>query len=429
MRRLRKKRLREQRLPEDAVAVIAAGEYQGGRGMFQKGQIYENVYMIFVDAAGHSNVVRSNPRNASDQAFDLLYQVVWERLQEAVGKKGCGIAEVWSWLGDGGMFAVHDEKEQVALETALMFARSVLLKDLKRLRREFAKNEINGEIHLRIAVHKGTIRYTEQGRQGLIHSSDINWGAHLEEVTPQDSVAISKDIYGIMGNNKQGFVHAGRFEEREVYVFTPRVDAALVRRNWTMAQGLEGLGMVQGYLQRVSQRDKAALINTARTRVVDFGTTLTTCANYLLSTERPAYYRDAVISLLNRGGSFVCYMLAPDSPGSRQLAELRMEDTDGRLEFSMERFKAFKSKDIAPMEGFQVYQYPLNSNMAAMFIDPESEDGVCLYSSYLNGVPKDEEVLDRADMPHYLVSRRKGGMYEYIWNYVSDYMEIAQRAL
>ena len=39
--------------------------------MFQKGQVYENVYMIFVDAAGHSNVVRSNPRDVSDQAFDL----------------------------------------------------------------------------------------------------------------------------------------------------------------------------------------------------------------------------------------------------------------------------------------------------------------------------------------------------------------------
>ena len=397
--------------------------------MFQKGQVYENVYMIFVDAAGHSNVVRSNPRDVSDQAFDLLYQKVWGRLREAAEKKGCGIAEVWSWLGDGGMFAVHDEREQVALETALMFARSVLQKDLRGLRREFAKREINGEIHLRIAVHKGTIRYTDQGQQGLIHSSDINWGAHLEEATPQDSVAISKDVYGIMGKNKQGFVHGGRFEEREVYVFTPKVDAALVRRNWAASQGFEGLGMVQGYLQRVSQRDKAALINTAKVRVVDFGTTLTTCANYLFSTERPVYYRDAVISLLNRGGSFVCYMLEPGSPGAAQLAELRMEDTDGKLEFSMDRFKVFKGKEVAPMEGFQVYQYKLNSNMAAMFIDPESEDGVCLYSPYLNGMPKGGEVLDRADMPHYLVSRKKGGMYDYLWNYVSEYMESARRAL
>ena len=67
--------------------------------------------------------------------------------------------------------------------------------------------------------------------------------------------------------------------------------------------------------------------------------------------------------------------------------------------------------------------------MAAMFIDPESEDGVCLYSPYLNGMPKGGEVLDRADMPHYLVSRKKGGMYDYIWNYVSEYMESARRAL
>ena len=221
----------------------------------------------------------------------------------------------------------------------------------------------------------------------------------------------------------------GVFEEREVYVFMPKGDAALIRRNWMAMQGFEGMGMVQGYLQRVSQRDKAALINTAKERVVDFGTTLTTCANYLFSTERPTYYRDAVISLLKRGGSFVCYMLKPDSPGARQLAELRMEETGERLTLSMDKFRTFKSKDVAPMEGFQVYQYQLNSNMAAMFIDPESQDGVCLYSPYLNGVPKDGEALARADMPHYLVSKKIGGMYEYVWNYVSAYMKNAEKVL
>lgn len=396
---------------------------------FQKGQVYENVYMIFIDAAGHSNVVRSNPRDVSDQAFGLLYKKVWERLEEVAGEKGCEITEVWSWLGDGGMFAVHDQREQVALQTALSFARSVLQKDLRGLKQEFAKKRINGEIHLRIAVHKGTIRFTDQNQKGLIHSSDINWGAHLEEATPQDSVAISKDIYGIMGKYKQGFSPVGVFEEREVYVFMPKGDAALIRRNWMAMQGFEGMGMVQGYLQRVSQRDKAALINTAKERVVDFGTTLTTCANYLFSTERPTYYRDAVISLLKRGGSFVCYMLKPDSPGARQLAELRMEETGERLTLSMDKFRTFKSKDVAPMEGLQVYQYQLNSNMAAMFIDPESQDGVCLYSPYLNGVPKDGEALDRADMPHYLVSKKIGGMYEYVWNYVSAYMKSAEKVL
>ena len=49
---------------------------QGGNRMenkgFLKNQVYENVYFIFVDASGHSNVVRRNPKDVSTQAFDLI---------------------------------------------------------------------------------------------------------------------------------------------------------------------------------------------------------------------------------------------------------------------------------------------------------------------------------------------------------------------
>ena len=396
--------------------------------LFLKGQVYENVYLVFVDASGHSNVVRSNPRDVSAQAFDLLYERIAGRLQRVVTKKRCEIAVVWSWLGDGGMIAIHDNSENLSLATTLEFVQDVLKLDLPNLKSEFENENINGELHIRIAVHKGAIKYTDDGQQGFIHSSDINWGAHLEKATTQDSISISKDIYDILPSaKKKDFVSVGKFEEREAYVFTPNTDESRVKLNWRASQGFSEMELVQCYLERISQKDKAELIDTAKDTVIDFGTTLNTCSNYLFSTERPVPYRDAVCRLLERGGKFICYMLSPESPGSRQLIELRKEDTDQKLRNAMSRFQQYKSNNPTLTKNFKVFQFDNNPNFAAMIIDPESDDSVCLYSPYLSVIS--QEGAGRADMPHYLVSKKKHRMYEYVWDYVSSYINIAKEFL
>lgn len=398
--------------------------------LFLKGQVYENVYLVFVDASGHSNVVRSNPRDVSAQAFDLLYEKVAGRLQRVVTKNRCEIAVVWSWLGDGGMIAIHDNSENKSLTTTFEFVQDVLKLDLPNLKSEFENENINGELHIRIAVHKGTIKYTDDGQQGFIHSSDINWGAHLEKATPQDSISISKEIYNILPNTKNiDFVSVGKFEEREAYVFTPNADKSLVALNWRASQGFSEMELVQCYLERISQKDKAELIDSANDTVIDFGTTLNTCSNYLFSTERPVPYRDAVCRLLERGGNFICYMLSPDSPGSRQLIELRKENTDEKLLTSMSRFQQFKCNDPTLKNKFKVFQFDNNPNFAAMIIDPESDGSVCLYSPYLSVISQDGICTGRADMPHYLVSKKKHRMYKYVWDYVSSYIKIAKEFL
>lgn len=401
-----------------------------GTNVFSKGQVYENVYLIFMDASGHSNVVRSNPRDVSAQAFDLLYEKISGRLQRVVKKNRCEIAVVWSWLGDGGMIAIHDHSENNALSTTFDFVQDVLKLDLPNLKSEFANENINGELHIRIAVHKGSIKYTDDGQQGFIHSSDINWGAHLEKATPQDSISISKEIYEILPNDKkEDFVSVGKFEEREAYVFTPNVAKSLIALNWRASQGFSEMELVQCYLERISQKDKAELIDFAKDTVIDFGTTLNTCSNYLFSTERPVPYRDAVVRLLERGGKFICYMLSPDSQGSRQLIELRKEDTDEKLRSAMSRFQQFKSNYPTLTHNFKVFQFDNNPNFAAMIIDPESDSSVCLYSPYMSVISQDGSGTGRADMPHYLVSKKKHRMYKYVWDYVSSYIEIAKEFL
>lgn len=400
------------------------------KSKFVKGRVYDNVFLIFIDASGHSDVVKNNPKDIAVQAFDLLYEKINGRLQKVVNKKKCEIGVVWSWLGDGGLIAIHDTSENAALNSAVEFVQDIIKLDLPNIQSEFKNDNINGELHIRIALHKGTIKYTDEGQQGFIHSSDINWGAHLEKVTPIDSVSISKDIYSILSpREKEFFISVGKFEENEIYIWSPNIDGKLIRRNWRAMQGFANVQKVQCYLERISQKDKAEMIDSAQNTVIDFGTTLNTCSNYLFSTERPVPYRDAVCRLLERGGTFVCYMLKPDSNGSRQLVELRKEDTDKKLRNSIERFIQFKNRNAELAKRFKVYQFAENPNLAAMIIDPDSENSVCLYSPYLSNISNGGDGIGRADMPHYLVNKREHAMYEYIRKYVSAYTDMAVQVL
>ena len=156
--------------------------------------------------------------------------------------------------------------------------------------------------------------------------------------------------------------------------------------------------------------------------MIDFGTTLNTCSGYLDSTERPVPYRDAVKELLNKKGTFSCYIVKPNSEASNELSTLRHEDSNMKINRSLERFRRFKQKN--GQKRFEVFQMNHNPNMAAMFIDPDSENAVCLYSPYINSIDHD---TGRADMPHYLISKKQPAIYNYIWNIVNAYIEDSEK--
>src|ERR1700743_2824418 len=66
-------------------------------------QSYENVYLIFADASGYSNIVISNPRDRASQAFDFLENRVVDRVRTVKASHRCSYARVWHWYGDGGL--------------------------------------------------------------------------------------------------------------------------------------------------------------------------------------------------------------------------------------------------------------------------------------------------------------------------------------
>ncbi|MGK5552714.1 hypothetical protein ACSNOI_13965 [Actinomadura kijaniata] len=371
--------------------------------MFEADRAYDNVYFLFIDAAGYSGIVEENPRDIAARAFDLLRECVAERLRGLATERGCARAFLWSWRGDGGCFAIHDDDESVALEVALEMGRRVLGVDLPRLQEEFVLARVRGELHVRMALHKGPLHYSAQGVEGMIHSPVINFAARLEKAAPRDCLAVSEDVYRVCNSRRELFELVGSHEGRSVYLLTEG-RAGEGKRSWLRSAGLTGGSRLHAYGQRPSQREKARLVEAARQEVLDLGTALNTCSGYLLSTERPACYRDTVLDFLQRGGVYRCVLLDPESEAARIFGEFNREDLVGKIRRSIERFCSFKERYADITSGLHVYQAREFPGMSAICVDLESSDSLILFSPLLLGARPEGVHLDRGDMPHYLSS-------------------------
>ncbi|MGP4030385.1 hypothetical protein [Actinomadura sp. 3N407] len=374
------------------------------------GQACDNVYFLFVDAAGYSSITGRNPRDVTTHAFDLLRERVRERVTELARTHHCSTAALWSWRGDGGLFIFHDEEESVARNVALETGISVLETDLVRLRAELEATELRGTLRIRVAIHKGPIGLSDGIETGNIHSPDINFAAHLEEVTPPDYLAISEDVYRVSGPYADHFHAVGMHEGRHVYMTRSAESPANSRRAWLSTAGLDGGDQVSAYGQRPSQLEKSRLIEAAVDDVVDLGTALNTAAGFLTTTERPAFYRDAVLGLLRRGGTYRCVLLDPASQATELYSRLWQEDLGQKIRRSIERFSAFKERHGATAEGLRVYQTEDFPGMAALCVDLDSPTALILYSPYLLHVKRGAPRFERADMPHYLATSAADGI-------------------
>jgi class 3 adenylate cyclase len=379
-------------------------------GGFRAGQVYDNVYLLFVDCAGHSAAVSSNPRDRVTWAYDLFHERVVGRLTKTATEHGCARAEAWRWAGDGGFLVVHDDAESVARDTTLDVARHLLAEDLPQLRREFERSGIAGRLRIRAAVHKGPLRYVGDGLQGLVYSPDINFAAHLERATPPDTVALSEDVYRVAGPYADMCEPAGVFEGRTVYLMMPVDRHGDGLRSWLATRGLPSGVPVHAYLQRPSQYDKACLVDAAVSEVVDLGTVLNTCSNYLVTTERPARYRDATLDFLGRGGVYRCVLMDPRSrPEGIELAG--GADLVDRIERSVDRFRRFKQRHGSLADNLRVYYTRGYPGLASLVVDSDRPHAMYLYSPYLH-TSASGRGLERGDMPHYFVSRSTGPLFE-----------------
>lgn len=388
----------------------------------ESGRSYEHMYLVFVDASGHSSVVRSNPRDRSNEAFNLLEQKVRARFAQVARHNRCEYVEAWGWQGDGGLFMVWDQDQSKSSSTAIEVAQSLLALDLKHARDEFCELGIRGELHLRVSVHQGTITYSGDDRRGSIHSPDLNFAAHLEKAAPSDCLAVSQEVYDGMPSGQGEFHAVGAFEGIAIFLFSPGMSAPDAQRLWIAANGIPRSRRIAGLYQRPSQQEKAAFISVATTEVLDLGTALRTCANYLVSGDRPRPYRDAVTTLLTNGVVYRCVLYTGSSNRSAANPLDSSEDLVTKAAESLTKLKRFKGQIEATMgECFQVWGSNHFPGLAALCVDPGAARALILYSPYLPPTPTASGPAERGDMPHYLVTPNDGELFDAMNTFVSAF--------
>jgi class 3 adenylate cyclase len=387
---------------------------------FTPGHTYENVYLIVADSSGYSNIVRSNPRDQAAHAFDLLRQRVAARVHDLSAELNCARTEFWSWRGDGGLIVIHDDDESTARNVALQAALGVLLTDLGYVRGELKSTELNGDLRLRIAVHKGTITYSSTGDSGAVHSPDINFVAHLEEVTPPDCMTISEEVYNAAGPHAETFTKVGNYERRDVYMRAMDSDPRTARHAWLVHNGLSCEPRVMAHRQRPSQQEKARLLEVATEDVIDLGTGLRTSANYLITTERPAIYRDAVLDFLDRGGTYRCVLMDPKCPATAVLSQYRGENLPDKIRGSIQKFSEFKNQHGDRAQRLEVYYGHMFPGFSAIAADIHTASPVVLYSPYLMSMAPLDMRIENGDSPHYLVTPSSHDMLDKIVTHIDQ---------
>lgn len=387
--------------------------------IFKEGAGLIDVYFMKVDASGHSAIVRENPKDKANTIFDLVEDSVHALVQAKKKLYDCAYADFWGWQGDGGLCIFYDTQESKANITALESAISIVEYGLPSLREDLAKQQIQGSLHLRVAIHKGAFRYKEQ--RGSIHSRDLNFVAHLEEVAPRDTIAISRDVFDASAPQlKQGFRKLDfSFEDEEVYVWAKHFSPGTFFQ-WISRIPIEGSFQMNTLSQRPTQMDKAMMIRHAKREVVDCGTALNTCSNYLVTKEKPGAYRQHVMELLKRGVDYICIVLSPNAEITKVYEKARGEELVRNISLSVDRLKSF-ADEVKDLPGkFKVFAYDALPYFACIAID-RRDDGLLLVSPYMPSAP--DLTVERGDTMHYLLRRQQDeNLYSQLNAWLDYYM-------
>ena len=389
---------------------------------FSDGISYINVYFMKIDASGHSNIVLKNSDDLVNKLFDLLEQTVYSAVEDNRKIHDCQYAEFWGWQGDGGLCVIYDPCESIALRTSIESATHILDYKMKELRNHLSKLKIKGDLHLRISIHKGNFTYKGHTNRGSIHSKDLNFVSHLETRTPKDSLTISKDVFDCCDTNFTDKFELldFDFEDRKIFIYNPNLS------NKTYFEWLNNISFHNSFKanvfpQRLSESEKANFIRHAKCEVIDLGTASRTCSYYLGSTQRPRYYRDQVLELLDRGVNYTCLLLNPDSEIMDVYSKLRGESLKERTIESLQRFESFAREAKDKKGHFKIYLYSQLPYFACISVDGK-DNGSLIFSPYM---PNFENLkIERADIMHFLISKEQGiNVYDQITNCINAYLE------
>ncbi len=173
-------------------------------------------------------------------------------------------------------------------------------------------------------------------------------------------------------------------------------------RTWMKEVSDQNSSQLQVFDERLSPKNKSNFLLRAEQEVIDLGTTLNTCSEYLVTTIRPAYYREAVLSLLDKGVNYICVILDPESEVCEYYGRTRNENLREKTERSIKRLEQFAIDAKGKPGQFSVVAYNKMPYFSVIAID-RNDDGLLLVSSYL---PNAKDLsIGRADTPHFLLPK------------------------
>lgn len=378
---------------------------------FIDGAAYINAYFLKVDASGHSSVVSNNPHDKADLFFDLVEDAITDVIRAKKRLYGCANAEFWGWQGDGGLCVFHDDMESAAGSASVDVALQLIDRTLPALQDDLVKLGILGSLGIRVAVHKGSFKYKE--KNGSIHSSDLNFVCHLEARTPVNTVSLTDEVYRAVSDDvRQRFLLADfNFQGKRVYFYSSESHQK-TSQQWAGKVPISGSVMVNMFTERPTQYDKAMLIKNASQEVFTLGTALSTCSQYLVSKEKPGYYKEVVKELLSKGVNYYSYVLDPESEFANIYSSFTGEDIQTNVYETLARMQKF-ADDVGRLPGeFQVFSYNDLPRLACIAADRNAE-GLLIVTPY---TPNTEEFKrDRADTLHYLLTKQQDlGLYKQV---------------
>lgn len=294
--------------------------------------------LMAIDAAGHSRVVSSLPNKLATKIFGDLES----RIRAEVEGKG---GTLLGWAGDGGIavFTADAADDEERAMSALQSAQNILAL-LPVLNQQ---HHLSGEkkVAVRIALHAGHLIW--HTKTGSIHSSDVNFVAHLEHAIPVGTVALSGDFWRYIPSEHQNTKQVPDFEGRHIYVYaTTRASRDNAAKRFAVesrrralleectAQGLVYVGFRNPNRTRLPPVD---LYDEARDEILLVGVSL--AATFKQTADNPALI--SIRRANSRGVHLKLLILDPETAGKEfdngidginsTIASLKIELAKGRF--------------------------------------------------------------------------------------------------
>ena len=174
-----------------------------GWGALRNGKEYP-IAVASVDICRNSELVKKYKPAVMEKVYFRLWQFLVHRLEANEGR-------MWSWAGDGGLFAFRgDRREVAAVSCCLEILYSLPVFNLQPYK------PIRDDICLRIGMDSGPVKYSDD--TGRIVSEVINFAAHLEKQgTSPGALSVSDEVFAKLPESLRSvFKETREFEGRTV---------------------------------------------------------------------------------------------------------------------------------------------------------------------------------------------------------------------